>query len=341
MQDLRQRGVRPLYTPEGRQYWTDAYFAVVLERYGDRVKYIELYACLSRLFPGLMPCLIETARREIRPGEDAAVIPLPTYAIELLTGSRVLDENLAGMTGLWSLRDTVWHPGYLERLGLREEQLPSVIPLRKPAARTRARNVLGIPAGLPVFSCGNDQSAAAVAAGLDPEGGALITLGSAQVVYQRCRALPPADDRAMRGCFPGGGFFRLLADGAGGHVISRILDQLKLDGFGHFFALAGEGFAAGAPLPRMDAGGAAVGWEPADSPPALQCAAALELLVDGLAADLRYLDIDPRREPVLLADGGGARNAVWRERIRRRLGVDLELRPATPDRGAAQMTLVA
>jgi hypothetical protein len=42
MQDLRQRGVRPLYTPEGRQYWTDAYFAVVLERYGDRVKYIEL-----------------------------------------------------------------------------------------------------------------------------------------------------------------------------------------------------------------------------------------------------------------------------------------------------------
>jgi sugar (pentulose or hexulose) kinase len=294
---------------------------------------------MARLSPGLTPCILESVRREGPPGPDASVVPLPTFLVEQLTGRRALDENLAGMTGLWSLRDKVWHPGYLNRLGLREAQLPRVVPLRAPAASTRAENVLDLPGGIPVYSCGNDQSAAAVAAGLTPAGGALITLGSAQVVYQRLPALPAADDRAMRGLYPEGGAFRLLADGPGGHLISRILAQRQLRGFESFFALAGEGFAAGAPLPRLDLRGPAIGWEPADSPPALQCAAALEFLVDGLAADLRYLDIDPRREPVLLADGGGARNAIWRERIERRLGVRLELRPATPDRGAARMTI--
>jgi hypothetical protein len=42
MQAIRERGERPLYTPEGRQYWADAYLVPVLERYGDRVKMIEI-----------------------------------------------------------------------------------------------------------------------------------------------------------------------------------------------------------------------------------------------------------------------------------------------------------
>jgi hypothetical protein len=42
MQAIRERGERPLYTPEGRQYWADAYLVPVLERYGDRVNMVEI-----------------------------------------------------------------------------------------------------------------------------------------------------------------------------------------------------------------------------------------------------------------------------------------------------------
>jgi hypothetical protein len=42
MRAIRERGERPLYTPEGRQFWADAYLVPVLERYGGRIRLVEI-----------------------------------------------------------------------------------------------------------------------------------------------------------------------------------------------------------------------------------------------------------------------------------------------------------
>lgn len=285
--------------------------------------------------PGLMLCLLTQVFEDHPEFVGGDVVPLPSYVMEQLTGQRVLDENLAAMSGLWSLPEKKWNEVYLQRLGVTPAQLPEVGPLPALAGAALAENFLGLPEGCPVYSAGNDQTAGAYAAELECAGGILITLGSAQVVYQWCQELAQPEEGVIRGLYPEGGTYRMVADGYGGNQILRTMKQLELTGFDSFFEQAEVGFAAGAELPSVTPGADRIRWSDESASIAHKCAAVIEFLSERMTDMVR--DLRQEGQPVYVTDGGGGRRAVWRQCLERKLGQALPLRIAAPDRGAARM----
>lgn len=284
---------------------------------------------------GLQLCLLVQVYKDQPEFHGAEVVPLPSFVMEKLTGQLVLDDNLAALSGLWSLPEKKWNDDYLQWLGLTAAQLPNVGPLPASAGTVQAGNFLGLPQGCPVYSAGNDQTAGAVAAELEREGGILITLGSAQVVYQWCETLPLPEEGVIRGSYPGGGFCRMLVDTCGGNQILRTYKQLGLEGFPAFFEEAKAGFASGASLPKVDAAVDQIKWSDESASTALKCAAVVDFLSERMAKMVLRLEVNDK--PVYLTDGGGARQSVWRDCMEQKLGRKLSLRIAAPDLGAARM----
>ncbi|MBM3892194.1 MAG: hypothetical protein FJ388_24020, partial [Verrucomicrobia bacterium] len=157
--------------------------------------------------------------QQTRPGfiqPDDLLLKLPTYFVWRLTGEPVIDDNLAAMSGLYSLALRDWWPSALKACGIRHEQLPRVIPVGSVAAHTRLWHTsesvpqvrpasvggvatrttadarqFGLPEGLPVVLAGNDQTAGAYGAQLDRNNAMLLTLGTAQVAYVCLQRMPP------------------------------------------------------------------------------------------------------------------------------------------------------
>ncbi|MFA5688666.1 MAG: FGGY family carbohydrate kinase [Kiritimatiellales bacterium] len=283
-----------------------------------------------------MVCLLKAVLNEHPAFGSANVLPLPSFIIEQLTGTPVLDENLAGMSGLWSLKEKTWNAGVLDYLNITADQVPSIGPLPAPAGKTESDNVLGLPAGIPVFCAGNDQTAGAYAAGLERNGGTLITLGSAQVVYQWTAELSAPAAKMIRGIYPHGGYYRMIADPFGGNLILQAVQRLQLSGFAGFFELAEKGFSGGGFLPEFDSDGKTI-FEYAGKLPAEQfCAGIIEFLTNRMTG---YVE---RMKPAgtLYIAGGGAKNQIWKNRLEQNLNRYLTVQTADPGAGAARMIAV-
>lgn len=300
-----------------------------------RFKGFEEHCSFHQPLGGLLLCLLKQVLTDMPIYRGAQVIPLPAFFIEELTGQSVLDQNLAAMTGLYSLKEHAWHLPYLAWCGISEQQLPSVCPSHESAGTTRSGNRLGLPPGIPVFSAGNDQTAGAYAAGLEESGGLLITLGSAQVAYQWLPEQPFPLPGTVWGIFPRKGFYRMIADPYGGNLITRAVKQMGLEGFPEFFRLAQSGLHMAVPLPGMEVLPDAIAWHGTPGSDALNAAAVVDFLCDRMAGFVQKLRID--HETVFLTDGGGARNAVWRDCLAAKLGCELHLKPAAPGYGAARL----
>ena len=162
--------------------------------------------------------------RQAQPGfikEDDLILKLPAYIVWRLTGIAVMDNNLAAMSGLYSLVYRDWWPSALRVCGLRREQLPHVIPAGGIARRTTYRaRALGLPQGLPLVLAGNDQTSGAFGAQLHENHGLLVTLGTALVAYVCMRRMPRPHPAIVRGPYPGGLAYCLAASGSGGNVIN-------------------------------------------------------------------------------------------------------------------------
>ncbi len=290
---------------------------------------------------GLMICLLKALVEADPALSQSEAVPLPSAVIERLTGALVLDENLAAMTGLWSLEERRWRGPWVAWLGWTEERLPRVMPLLRPAGGAWAGNPWSLPPGCPVFCAGNDQTAGAFSAELERERAALVTLGSAQVVYQWTADCPPPAADVIRGVYPGGGYYRMMADIYGGHLISRTVRQCGLRGFDQFFDLAKQGVAAGAPLPALRVEAERLVWDDEQkASAAARCAAVLDFLNERMAGYIGRLQGGPSGA-LYLADSGGARNNVWRRGLERKLGQEIRLKPAAPTLGAARMLALA
>lgn len=277
------------------------------------------HACTARPLPAMMIALIEGMEPRVPPEDRVEILPLSAYVLEALTGTPRLDVQLAEMSGFWSIPGQCWHEPFLRRCGLVSAQLPDVIGTGQSAGVSVECCCVGLPAGRPVYSCGNDQTAAALGVGLERESDLLLTLGSAHVLYQRRTAFPPADGSMIRGRYPGGGFYRLHAR-EGGHRISRVLHQLGLGGYPDFFALAEEGLTSASP-----------------GPAASLCGGTLLELTRELKAACRAFAGAEGIGRCYLAEEGGARNAFWRGLLETELGMRWIPRPASPLRGAARL----
>jgi sugar (pentulose or hexulose) kinase len=271
------------------------------------------------------------------------VLHLPTYFVRQWTNVAIIDENLAAMSGLYSLVMRDWWPAALRSCGLSPSQLPTVRPVGAVAASTTDRaEKFGLPARLPVVLAGNDQTAGAYAARLDENRGLLVTLGTAQAAYVRTVTLPRPHPSLFRGPFPGGGFYRMAADGCGGSIINwakTILAGCETDR--KFFALAAMS-PPGSNGAVFNPGGNDEGasWRnlAAHHTTADLARAVLEGLTQRTVALVKQVAPDWKGGKIFVA-GGGSENPLWVRMLSEKLGAKCHVTEANPCLGAARMAL--
>jgi sugar (pentulose or hexulose) kinase len=253
------------------------------------------------------------------PRRDETVVKLPTYVVRRWTGATVTDNNLAAMSGLYSLALNAWWPAALRACRLRETQLPRIVPVGSIAAHT--------PEGIPVVLAGNDQTAGAYAARLEDHGATLVTLGTAQVAY-RCLAKLPAAG-LIRGPYPGGRFYLMAAENGGNWINWAETILAGCATHEKFFAQAGRS-PAGCRGVVFENGA----WRNME----LHHTAAdlARAVVEGLSRRMAAMVRQVGGRQVLVA-GGGASRPLWRNILARELGMNLTRTTADPLLGAARM----
>ena len=106
-----------------------------------------------------------------------------SYLIWRLTGRAVMDNNLAGISGLYDSRKNVWWKEMLEIVGIDDDLLPEVIPSGTSAGTIDAKiaRETGLSDETIVVTGCNDQPANAIGAGLVDTSTEMIVLGTALI----------------------------------------------------------------------------------------------------------------------------------------------------------------
>jgi len=278
---------------------------------------------------------------------DDRVLFLPTWFVMQLTGRAIVDTNLAAMSGLYSLQDGTWWADALRLCGITTRNLPVLNGIGEMAGRTTAAaGAFGLPSGIPVILAGNDQTSGAYGAAIDREQAALVTLGTAQVVYACRREMPLPSPGVIRGPYPGGLFYQLASDSYGAGTVNWACTVLP----GCKTPQELDGVAASAPedchgvrfVPDGPAGtGHWTGIANPGTTVADQARAVFVCLADRFASLLERMKFTEECSNILAA-GGGSRSAPWMACLHKRLGVPLSrCTDADPARGAFRMAQAA
>ncbi len=167
-----------------------------------------------RALPGLQASLLLWLRLH-RPQvlEKAATLAtLPGYLAMRLGMPNLVDPNLAGLSGLLSLKTGRWWPVMLKLCGLSESQLPELTPLGKSLVKALPCRDLAFARRASVVLAGSDQTAVAFGNFCTPKS-MLVTLGAGLAA---CRILKPGRPGpfSKEGCwgpYPGGGSYDIVA----------------------------------------------------------------------------------------------------------------------------------
>jgi xylulokinase len=146
---------------------------------------------------------------------------LNEWLIAYLTSEAYGDETNQGMGGFWDIERRDWSRPTLELAGLTPENFAVVAPAASHShpLKPEIARALGLPV-VPVYSCGNDQSVAAIGVGLDQAGDILCNFGTAMVVYAlRPQPVAPVHDAQISGISPLDGWFLLGLESECGNVI--------------------------------------------------------------------------------------------------------------------------
>lgn len=144
----------------------------------------------------------------IRPTDK--VVSLPSFLAMQHGAPHVSDNNIAPMSGFYSIPQGRWWDRMLEATGVSEKQLGKVVPTGQPIATS----LEGLPAGfspvLEIVLAGNDHSAGAWGCGC-AERRPVLTLGTAGVLYRLAgEQMGPFSDHGLWGLYPGGGYYELV-----------------------------------------------------------------------------------------------------------------------------------
>jgi xylulokinase len=315
--------------------------AAALADFGRHSSCAECVDCLT-------VAQLEHGRRHatVTVGPQDLVLFLPSWFIMQLTGCAVTDTNIAAMSGLYSLPDGTWWADALRLCGITPRNLPALTGIGAIAGRiTAAADAFGLPPGIPVILAGNDQTAGAYGAAIDRERAALVTLGTAQVVYACRRELPPPSPGVIRGPYPGGLFYQLASDAYGAGTINWACTVLpgcktpqELD---RAAAAAPEDCHGVIFVPDGPAGtGRWTGTANPGATVADQARAVFVCLSDRFAAMLERMSFTA--DSKMMVAGGGSRSAPWMECLQKRIGIPLSrCTDADPARGAFRMALAA
>jgi len=224
----------------------------------------------------------------------------------------------------------------LDLLKIDKNNLPDVVEIGNITGKTKNDNPFGILDGVPVFSCGNDQTAGAYGAELK-RGDILITLGTAQIAYCCCDNMPEPSAGLFRGIYLGGFFYAMFAEN-GGAIISRIIETFpKFKDFNVFANLAENGSLNSGVNFRINDVNNKVEWSNKNANCADQALAVFVYLSKQIAkmlADLhRICDINGR----IFIAGGGTKNSIWVKLIESEINKKVVIVDASPCYGVAKM----
>lgn len=147
-----------------------------------------------------------------------------------LCGRRAHDATSLSIAMLLNPSLSRADPEILKHLGLREEQLPELLPATQPAGAltAEAAQATGLPTGIPVSPAVHDQYAAAIGAGAVSEGDVCVGTGTAWVLLANSGRLP---QRTVSGAFvcphPVAGLYgQMLSMVNGGSALDWAMDVL-------------------------------------------------------------------------------------------------------------------
>jgi xylulokinase len=252
------------------------------------------------------------------------------YVRLLLTGERATDVSDASGTLLLDVRRRVWAEPILDALGIPRAWMPEVYEGPEVTGRLSGAvaDELGLPAGIPVAAGGGDNAAAAVGTGIVAAGQVSSSIGTSGVVFAHGDEFAPdPSGRVHAFCHAVPGKYHLMGVtlSAGGSlrwwrdVIGQELAYDDLCAEAAALPPGAEGllflpYLTGERTPHLDpeARGAFFGLT-ARHGRAHLTRALMEGVVFGLRDSLeimRGLGVAPSR---VVATGGGARSALWRE----------------------------
>lgn len=249
---------------------------------------------------------------------------LNEYILYRLTGRAYGDETNQGMSGFYDIAERRVSQAALDLAGLNAGQLAQIAPaagIGHTLDSARAAE-LGLEP-VPLYSCGNDQSAAAAGAGLSAEGDVLCNFGTAMVVYALQDELPAAlRDRQIAGINPlTGRYFVLGSEPECGNVLDWARAMFYRDrAFESMLAEALGGEVDPSRLPAVEwRGGGTLDLARLSlaSEPKHVVRALLERYA-GIFGELLEGMTVPSRAMRLFASGGLSRSEAWLEFLERR-----------------------
>ncbi|HZO90680.1 MAG TPA: FGGY family carbohydrate kinase [Chthonomonadaceae bacterium] len=172
--------------------------------------------------PNPMQFLPKVMRFRREGGQARWFVLLNEWVTYRLTGELYGDSTNQGMGGFYDITKQAWNERALALAGITADNLAAVAPAAaRGACLTRlVCGALDLPA-VPVYSCGNDQSCAAVGAGIEEEGDLFCNFGTALVVYAlKSRPMEPSSEDQIAGISPlPGRWFLLGLESECGNVV--------------------------------------------------------------------------------------------------------------------------
>lgn len=290
----------------------------------------------------------------------ATFLPVGSWLLRQWFGSKATGASLSSMawTGLLNRRTGAYDPTWLERLGLRENQFPTLMDFRDPTQGLQASHTDRWPvlASVPWFSPIIDGAAANVGGGASQPGTLAVTLGTTcamRVVANREPDHLPYGlwqyrvdrQRPLVGgaLTEGGGVFDWACRLTGirpGPDLEKILAQRQpgADGLVLSPLLAGERAPGWNDSARGKMGGISLATTGVDL-----VGAALEGVACRLARLLDLIRPVCGNNPRVLASGGLLGSQAWRRALADALGVPVSpcLEPEATGRGMALLALEA
>lgn len=306
--------------------WTDA--RTVPEAEAAACALPDFAKTCGLMRPSPLQFLPKVMRFQREGGNACRFLLLNEWIIYRLTGELYGDATNQGMSGFYDITAQDWNKRALALAGITADNLVRVAPAAALSARLtqKACRFLALPA-VPVYCCGNDQSCAAIGAGLEEEGDIFCNFGTALVIYAlKSQPVEPHSDAQIAGTSPlPSHWFLLGLESECGNVIEWLAKLLySRKSVSHMIeealrlpdtiSLAEIAMTGGGGL---DIRGLSVGIRREELARALleYYAAQFGALLAGVTAGKR-----PRR---LFAGGGLSRSAPWLEFLERKYGFPL------------------
>ncbi|GGG53852.1 gluconate kinase [Paenibacillus radicis (ex Gao et al. 2016)] len=185
--------------------WADQRSAVQAERLLSDGTGLAIYARTGTPIHPMSPLVKLIWMREERPELFHAAhhfIGIKEYVLNKLFGVIVMDYSLASATGLFNLKTLSWDAEALQLAGIREEQLPQLVPTTKrlDGLLSEPSERMGLDANIPFIVGAQDGVLANLGIGAVEEGVMAVTIGTSGAVRMAAQR-PTFDPEGRLFCY--------------------------------------------------------------------------------------------------------------------------------------------